>query len=424
MNSRLLLEIRRSLRPFVYFMILAVLGVTAFVGIFRNLTFSRPWEDYREVRAEFDDVKGVFPGGHQVRINGVKVGVVSEAKLEDNRAVLTLKIEEKWGAVYKDAKLRIRPVTPLQDLYVNIVDRGSPSAGEATKGFVISGEQTQSPVDISRVLDTFNLDTRQQMTIALSELGKGLDDGGEKLRESFASLAPFLKVAERTTRTLARRDRNVRRLVHNFGTLSAALAEKDRELNTFVTEGNATLGELARNDERFGSTFTELAALMPVMRSSFTSVRTLTSELDPALRSLRPVASELESGLEALETFGRDARPALRALRPAVTQLNRMAGQLSPTSASLVTAFDKLAEQAPSFDRLTQQVDTCSDHVRRFFPNTMSVLKFEDAYGSFPRAQLTVDTDTAGSVAPGVNLRRLPICTDELGGVGKPEDRG
>ncbi len=423
MNSRLLLEIRRSLRPFVYFLILAVLGVVAFVGIFRNLTFSRPWEDYREVRAEFDDVKGVFPGGHQVRINGVKVGVVSESKLVDGRAVLTLKIEEKWGPIYRNARMRIRPVTPLQDLFVNVTDRGDKSAGEATKKDIIAGDQTSTPVDISRVLDTFNADTRERMTILLSELSKGLDDGGVKLRETFAATAPFLKVAQRTTEVLARRDRSVRRLVHNFGTLSEALAKKDKELNTFVTAGNATLGELARNDERFGQTFTSIAQLLPVMRSSFGSVRTLSGEFDPALRSLEPVAADLESGLEALQKFGRESRPALRALRPAVTELDKMAKQLSPASSSLLRAFQGLERQAPSYDRLTMQTDTCIKELQRFFPNTQSVLKFEDAYGAFPRAQLTYDSDTPGALVPGSNLRRLPLCTDSLGGVGKPQDR-
>ncbi len=430
MNSRLLLEVRRSLRPFIYFIVLATLGVAAFVGIFRNLTFERPWEKYNEVRAEFDDVKGIFPGGHQVRINGVRVGVVSESRLVDNRAVLTLKIEDKWGKIYKNAKMRIRPVTPLQDLYVNVIDRGDASAGEAKKSDIISGQQTLTPVDISRVLDTFNADTRQQMTILLSELGKGLDDGGVKLRESFASLAPFLKVAQSTTKTLADRDRNVRRLVHNFGTLSDALAKKDKELNTFVTEGNATLGELARNDQKFAETFEGIADLMPVMRSSFASVRTLSGELDPALRSLEPVAQELESGLAGLEQFGKDARPALRALRPSVTSLNTMAQQLSPTSRSLATAFQRLAGQAPAFDNITKQTDTCIDSVERFFHNTISVLKFEDGYGGFPRAETTVDSDSAGGAnasnngSPGgLNTRRLPKCTDALGGVGTPEGR-
>jgi virulence factor Mce-like protein len=416
-NSRLLLEIRRSLRPFIYFLILAVLGTAAFAGIFRNLTFERPWQNYREVRAEFDDVKGVFPGGHQVRINGVKVGVVSKADLVDgNRAVLTLKLEEKWGPIYTNAKMRIRPVTPLQDLYVNITDRGDKSAGEAKERDIIAAQQTISPVDISRVLNTFSGNTRERMTMLLSELGTGLEDGGVKLRESFASLAPFLKVAQRTTAVLAKRDRNVRRLVHNFGRLSAALAKRDKELNEFVTEGNETLGELAANDRQFGATFTSLAQLMPVMRSSFTSLRGLSDELDPALTSLKPVAAELEKGLVGLQQFGQDAQPALKKLRPAFTDLRTMARQLSPTSRSLATAFQRFQVQAPSYDRLTKQTVTCLDSMDRFFGNTMSVLKFEDGYGSYPRAETTVDTDSA-STGAGLNTTPRKKCTDALGGV-------
>jgi ABC-type transporter Mla subunit MlaD len=390
-NSRLLLEIRRSLRPFIMFLILAVLGVVSFAGIFRNL--------------------------------GVKVGVVSKSELEGNKAILTLQIEDKWGPVYKNAKMRIRPVTPLQDLFVNITDRGDASVGEATKDDIISAEQTVTPVDVSRVLNTFNADTRERMTMLLTNLEEGLsEEGGRKLRESFASLAPFLKVAERTTETLARRDRNVRRLVHNFGTLSEALAKKDKELNEFVTEGNATLGELARNDERFGATFTSIARLMPVMRSSFASLRGLSGELDPALRSLEPVTDELEDGLKALETFGKDSRPALRALRPAVTDLRTMARQLSPTSASLATAFQRLSEQAPGLDRMTNQIDTCMGSITRFFHNTLSVFKFEDGNGAFPRAETTVDIDSSSQVA-GLNSKRRPNCADSLGGVGPVQER-
>lgn len=417
MNSRLLLEIRRSLRPFISFLVLAVLGVAAFAGIFRNLTFERPWQDYREVRAEFDDVKGVFPGGHQVRINGVKVGVVSKADLVDgNRAVLTLKLEEKWGPIYKNAKMRIRPVTPLQDLYVNINDRGDKSAGEAKERDIIAAQQTVTPVDISRVLNTFNADTRERMTMLLSELGTGLQDGGEKLRATFAATAPFLKVAQRTTAVLARRDRNVRRLVHNFGQLSDALAKRDKELNAFVTEGNQTLGELAENDRRFAATFTSIAQLMPVMRSSFASLRGLSGELDPALVSLKPVADELEKGLVGLQQFGRDATPALKKLSPAFTDLRTMSRQLSPTSRSLATAFQRFQGQAPSYDRLTSQTVTCLDSMDRFFGNTMSVLKFEDGHGAYPRAETTVDTDS-GSTGAGLNSRPNKKCTDALGGV-------
>src|SRR5438876_3648890 len=143
-TDRLRLEMRRARRPFLITCVFFLAGAVAFGIIFKNLTYKRPWESYREVRAEFDDVKGIFPGGHQVRISGVKVGLVTKADLEHGRAILTLLIEKKFGPVYRNARLRIRPVTPLDDLYVNIVNRGTQRAGEATKDHVIPAQQTET----------------------------------------------------------------------------------------------------------------------------------------------------------------------------------------------------------------------------------------------------------------------------------------
>jgi virulence factor Mce-like protein len=411
-TERLAIEARRSAGPLALLAGLIVLAGFLFVGIAKNLTFARPWQHYREVRAQFTDVKGIFPGGHQVRIHGVKVGVVSESKLVDGHPVLTLKIEDRWGPIYRDAKLQIRPVTPLQDLYVNVLDRGHPSAGEATKADVISSQQTVTPVDISRILDTFNADTRDRMTILLSELGKGLDDGGVKLRRAFAEIAPFLHVAADTTRVLAERQAAVKRVVHNFGALSDALARRDEDLSRFVTQGDATLGELARHDRALSATLGGIADLLPVMRSSFASVQALSGHLDPALNGLRPAAAELESGLRSLEALGADAEPALRALRPAVGDLRTTARTLPATSRALSSAFRRMNPQAPQLDQITQLLPGCMSTIQRFFQNTLSVFKWADANGAYPRADLTFDTDAGSPLATrGVNLKRLPRCT-------------
>jgi ABC-type transporter Mla subunit MlaD len=412
-SDRILVEARRSLKPIGMLVGLAITAGFLFAGIAKNLTFARPWQDYREVRAQFTDVKGIFPGGHQVRIHGVKVGIVSESKLVDGRPVLTLKIEDKWGPLYKDARLQIRPVTPLQDLYVNVLDRGSKSAGEATKSDIIASQQTVTPVDISRVLDTFNADTRQRMAILLSELGKGLDDGGVKLKQSFAEIAPFLHVAQDTTRVLAERKAAVRRVVHNFGVLSASLAERDQDLNRFVVQGNSTLGELARRDQPLAATLTGISELLPVMRSSFASVQGLSGHLDPALRGLRPVAAKLNSGLAGLQQLGEDAVPALRALRPAVGDLRTMARTLPATSQALSTAFQRFSPQAPQLDRATSLLPGCMDTLQLFFQRTLSVFKWEDVNGAYPRGEMTIDTNAASDTnAPALNLYKLPSCTD------------
>jgi virulence factor Mce-like protein len=411
-SERLILEARRSMKPLILLVLMAGLAAVTFAGIARNITFQRPWQSYRTVRVQFDDVKGIFPGGHQVRIHGVKVGIVSKSKLVNGHPVLTLKIEKKWGPIYKDAHLRIRPVTPLEDLYVNVTDRGHASAGEAKQGDIIAADQTVSPVDVSRVLDTFNAPTRERMTILLSELGKGLNDGGAKLRATFASLAPFLHVAEDTTRVLAERQAALKRVIHNFGSLSEALAKRDQDLNKFVVQGNQTLGELAQNDQPLAATLSSLGQLVPVMRDSFAAVENLSGHLDPALTSLKPVAADLKSGLASLQKFGTDATPALAAFRPATRDLRTMARTLPATSSSLSAAFSRLRGQAPQFDSLTQKLDPCMATLNNFMNNTMSVLKYTDANGSFPRADEIVDTDALSDVnSPPVNTKPIATCT-------------
>jgi virulence factor Mce-like protein len=412
--DRLRLELRRSRGPFALLIGLIVAAGVAAALIAHNLTFVRPWDSYSEVKVAFQDVKGIFPGGHQVRISGVKVGVVSKAQVIDGRPVLTLKIQKKWGHVYRDAKIRIRPVTPLEDLYVDVVDRGHPRARVASGSYIIPAGQTITPVDISRVLDTFNADTRARMTILLSELGRGLSDRGAQLRAAFAELAPFLKVAQQTTQALHERQSHVKRLVSNFGLLSAALAHRDTQIRLFVDAGDATLGQLAAHDRPLDATFASLARLVPVMRSSFASVQQLSDHLDPALVSLRPVADNLAPGLSALERVGTQARPAFRRLQPAIQELRPMARILSPTSSSLQRSFERLGPQAPQYDHLTQVLEPCMGTLNDFFQNTLSVFKFYDGNGAFPRADEIVDTaSSAGPLqGPPLNLHRLPQCHD------------
>jgi virulence factor Mce-like protein len=414
--ERFLLEARRSARSLVVLIALILGSLTVGAIIANKLTFQRPWLSYRQVKAEFDDVKGIFPGGDTVRIHGVVAGIVSSAQLVNGHAILTLKLERKFGPIYRDATLRIRPVTPLEDLYVDVEDRGHPSAGEAAGSYVISASQTTTPVDISRVLDTFDANTRARLTVLLSEMGSGLADGGVQLRAAFIQLAPFLHVAQQATDVLQRHQQEVGTLIHNFGRLSDALAARNIALAQFVRSGDATMTELASHASPLNDTLVQLAALLPTMRSSFASVRTLTGTLDPALASLTPVTPNLRGGLVALAKLGNAATPALHALRPAVVDLRAMADQLAPTARSLDVAFGRLQPQAPQIESLTKQVVPCLPAIDQFFNHTLSVFKYQDSNGAFPRADETVDLEPhASAPVRGLNTRPIPNCAGATG---------
>ncbi|HEY8639801.1 MAG TPA: MlaD family protein, partial [Solirubrobacterales bacterium] len=307
--DRLKLEIKRARVPFFWLVFLVVAGIIAFTFIFQNQTFQRPWQSYYRVRAAFDSVKGVFPGGNQVRIAGVRVGVVTSEQLVDGKGVLTLSLDPKYGLVYRDATARIRPQTPLDDMFVDL-DPGDPASGVLPKSAILPASQTVTPVDISRVLQTFDASTRQQLALLLDGLGRGLSDRGQQLQAAFVALAPFLHGAQRVTYAMAVRRHELSQLVSNMGVLLAALNRRDQQIASLVRDGHATLGALAAADRPLADMIAQFPPTLATLRSSMAAVRAAEANIDPALTSLHPVAKQLDSGLSALQRFATDAAPA------------------------------------------------------------------------------------------------------------------
>ena len=409
---RLRLELRRARRPLLWVGWLLLCAALASWVVFRIQTFERPWDDYVQVRVAVDDAKGVQVN-HQVRIAGVVVGVVRRIDLQGRRPVLTLSLQRRYAPLHRDARLRIRPQTPLNDMYVAIEDRGSTRAGELGPETVLSAERTTSPVDVSRVLNTFDADTRVRMTRLLEGLGRGLDDdGGRQLRAAFAQLGPFLHDARRLTRVLAERRTTMRALVHALAGVGGAVATRDRQLAGLVRGGGATLDELARHDRPLGRSLRALPATLTALERGLVRVHAATAEVDPALRQLRPVARALEPGLVALERFGRDARPAVRALRPAVTALEPLSAALRPTADGLERTFARLAPQAPRLDRVTTKVAGCLYPTQKFLHWSLSVFKFGDANAAYTRAESVLGVDSVDGALREPNARHERDCAE------------
>jgi ABC-type transporter Mla subunit MlaD len=389
-SDRTRLEIRRAFVPFLLFVLLVVAGVLTGANTIRNLAGDKPWKSYVKYRVAFENVEGVVPGRHELRIAGVKAGSITDSKLVDGQPVMTVNVEKKYAPLYRDAHVRIRPVTPLEDMYVDIESRGHPRAGELRSGEhgdILPVTQTQSMVEIGRVLDVLDEDARARLAALLTQLGKGLKDNGAQLRAAFAEIAPFLTTAERMGRALTERRENLARLVHNFGGITQVLARRDKQLAQFVTSGEGVLSELAQNDRPLSATLSELPPTLASMRSAFARLRATEAELDPALRALRPAAAAMPRGLNALNRFAKDATPSLNALRPAVRSLRPLARTLRPTSRSLAGAFTELQPETPQIDRITKLAVPCLNTTSLFLSRLMSIVKFGDTANNVGNAR-------------------------------------
>jgi ABC-type transporter Mla subunit MlaD len=380
-NDRVKLELKRATGPFLLFALLCVAGLLTGADILRNLAGDKPWVSYVKYRVAFQNVEGVVPGRHELRIDGVKAGSITASKLVDGTPVMTLNVEKRYAPVYRDARVRIRPVTPLEDMYVDIESRGHARAGKlktGDNGDILPVAQTQSMVEIGRVLNVLDVDARARLAALLTQLGTGLNDNGAQLRAAFAEIAPFLRTAQSMGQALSQRRQNIARLVHNFGAITQVLAQRDKQLGSFVTSGDAVLTTLAQNDVPLSSTLSELPPTLASMRGAFAQLRGTEDVLDPALRELQPAAAALPDGLAALDRFARDANPAIAALRPAVRSLRPLARTVRPTAGSLATAFEDLKPETPQIDRITALAVPCLDKTSLFLSRLMSITKFGD----------------------------------------------
>jgi virulence factor Mce-like protein len=414
-RDRFLLEVKRAAAPFFLYVLLVIGGLLVAAYIIGNLTGTKPWDSYTNYQAAFTDVKGVQPGSTSLRLAGVEVGNVASTRLVDGHPVLTLNLESQYAPLYRNARIEVRPVTPLEDMYVDIVSRGTKSAGVLGSNDVLPVSQTVSPVEISSVLDVFDTNTRQRLGALLDQLGAGLSGtGGANLSASFQAIAPFLVVADKMTAAMAEQRTELASLIRNFGGMSQELDLHDRQLRQFVTYANSTLGELATTSGPFAATIQALPGTLSAMSSAFSELRTAEGSLDPALASLGPVAAALPDGLSALTSFSQAATPALDALRPAANELKPLALVLKPTSQSLAGAFNSLKPEAPELNQITTlpTQGNCLTYIGQFLNRVISLTKFGDGVDNIAqaRADVSVDLGNLSIATRPPSWRIAPIC--------------
>ena len=415
-RDRLGLELRRSTRPFVIWLALVVLGLAGMGALLSRLQVAWPWENPYRVRVAVDDAKGVVRGNSEVRIAGVVVGKVDRVELEQGRPVLELRMDHKYAPLYRDARLRVRPKTPLEDMYVNVEDRGTAGAGKLPDHGLLAAQRTQTSVYIGRVLDVFDADVRARLQQAIDEAGRGLGDHGAQFRATLVELAPFLAAAKRLAKENAIRAAQTRRLVHKFRLLTEELARRDRSVTRLVSGGSRSLGELGSVERQLSELIAQMPPMLRRLPPAFAALRAAAEQLDPAFDALQPVARALPAGLGALERLGPDLQTGARALRRPMPRLTSLVRATQPLAAELRSAFADLRSASPRLDDITAQIVPCELAVQKFFQWTLSVAKFYDVRGAFPRGQDVAGVHSTGA-APDPELRPSPSCA--RGGVRK-----
>jgi phospholipid/cholesterol/gamma-HCH transport system substrate-binding protein len=415
-RARLKLELRRSIGPLVTLAVGAAIGIACWGVIAWNVGRGTLASTYT-VRVAVHDATAVTAGRDDVRIHGIRVGTVTRAALVDGRPVLTLRIESRYGRLYRDARAELRPNTALQDMYVDIVDRGHPGSGVATQ---LPANQVRVSQNVAQVLQTFQPGVRRSLGVLLDQLGGGLDGHGDDLRAAFVQVAPTLRTLGSLTRELAVRSELTKRLVTNVSLLTGDLATRQRSLRELVEAGGTTLKTLQAGSADLDATLRELPPTLDRLDAAVVAVHGVLGDADTAVRSLGPVADRLPDALTSLRDLAGEAQPAVDALRRPVAQLTPLSSSLLPLATSASQTVGALRPQVPAIDKITTSIGDCTLAIYGFFQWTASITKYDDGKGVFPRGDAVLNTASATGLAKDPVEKPYPGCVPEIPKLAEP----
>jgi phospholipid/cholesterol/gamma-HCH transport system substrate-binding protein len=344
--------IREHLRDFI-----ALAGLTLvalFVGFYivQNQRLRLPVLEEKpfELKADFQTAQAVTPGqGQTVRIAGVRIGDISKVELRDGVAEVTMAIDRKFLPIYRNATLLLRPKTGLKDMFLEM-DPGSRSAGEFRDGDAVPVANTAPDVNLDEILELLDGDTQAYLRALLVGGGEGLKGRGKDLGAVLGNLGPLNRSFARLNGQVAKRKKNLARLIHNFNVLTEAIGKNQDSVARLVRESNSSLGAIAAEDPNVQRAVALLPGTLQTARDTLTKVDGLAQVMGPTFNDLRPFARglpDVNSTTKSLAnattpTLRREIRPFARAARAPIRELGPAAGQFAGATGQLTVVAQKL----------------------------------------------------------------------------------
>jgi phospholipid/cholesterol/gamma-HCH transport system substrate-binding protein len=348
--------IRKHVKDFAAVIVLFVIGIGVGGYILSQQRLYLPgWvpligQDFYTLKGEFTTAQAVTPGqGQTVDIAGVKVGEISSVELKNGRAVVSMKILPKYGTVYHDATMLLRPKTGLKDMIIEL-SPGNPNSGRLKSGGTIPIQNTLPDINPDEILASLDGDTRSYLRLLLAGGAQGLHNNQAQLAAVFKRFEPTARDVAKITTLLSQRQANLRRVIHNFQLLSTELSTRDSSISAFIVSNNAVFQHLANQDANLQATLQLLPPTLVQANSALAKTGRLANALGPSLSALRPAARALGPALVQTRPFLRKTTPIIKnqlrpftaASIPTIRQLKPAAQDLAALTPNLVTTFKVL----------------------------------------------------------------------------------
>ncbi len=309
---------RQAVRTIAFASLVVAIAITA-------LILTRSGGTY-ELRASFDDVRGLIEGG-EVRAGAVAVGTVTKVEVgPDERPRVTMAVDDDFdlheGAT---ADIRLASNVGAVNRTVELV-QGDPSAQRLPDGAQLESSQTDQPVNFDEVMSTLTPPVRRDIAKLIRGLDASTRGRGPDIDRTLRHSSPAL---------------------HNTANLLAEVNRDADALETVVLDGERVVSSLASRPQDLGGAAERLAALLDTTAARQGELRQGVRELGPAMTEGRRTLDALASATPELRRLAAAAGPTIDALGP----LARLLPDTTRTATPLTTETRRLVEQGPRLIR-------------------------------------------------------------------------
>lgn len=316
----------------------AAVGINMSSGLPFNLSLGFPPSHDYILSADFTDANGVSPGANVV-IAGAQVGQVTGIQIANSKAVVTMRIQQRFGPLHRGTVAAIRYSTLLAQKYVEL----TPASGTAVlaSGSTIPSNETVTPVDFDQMLSALDAKTRQQLQVLVQQAGGGVTGEQAAINALLDNLATLSEQSPPALNTLRNRDPQLASILTSLTTVSARLAASHQQLGGLVQHMSSVTETLAHSDTNLDGLLLHLANVS-----------------QDTTQTLQGNQANLHATVETLN-------PVLAGLTP---QINTTAGYL------------------------TQATPTLRDEITYLIPEVVSAISQQDAGGNYLRQYVVINT--------------------------------
>ena len=215
-------------------------GVITIVAIVLALTAAfnlrkLPWFAGTTYQAEFSDASGLHKG-NRVEIAGIRVGRVSDIKIEGAKVVVSFSVED--AKIGQRSEATIGVLNLLGEKYLNITPQGDQ---ELSAGDTIPLARTTAGSDIVGTFGdlaetTEQIDTKQ-LAEALTTMSGTLDQAGPEVQGAFQGIAAL-------SQTIAARGDEMESLLQDAEKVVNLVNERKQDIVGVMEDGDQVFAEL------------------------------------------------------------------------------------------------------------------------------------------------------------------------------------